>query len=115
MKRLLKHLKPISIETIWMVDMAQFEVGVDLNLYPPKGGANKKDTGQRLILLFGFTVGFCDLSEGQGFFRLNNGWGMKWKDLTKHELIFSERHGYDRGFQICKWKITFLKRDLLPK
>lgn len=42
-----------------------------------------------------------------GWFRLF-GIGIKWKDISIHGLLFSERNGYAKGLKIGKWLISFL-------
>lgn len=45
----------------------------------------------------------------------NFGWirifgiGVKWKDITIHKLMFSERNGYSKGLQLGKWYIGYLR------
>lgn len=52
---------------------------------------------------------FCgSLYNGGGWFRLFNR-GLAWKDLTKHPLLFSERHGFVRKLQIGNWLIKVIK------
>jgi len=46
--------------------------------------------------------------DGTGWFRIF-GKGLKWKDTTKHKLLFSERNGYSKALNIRKWRIGFLK------
>jgi hypothetical protein len=46
--------------------------------------------------------------KGRGWIR-TFGIGFKWKDITKHPLLFSERYGKARGLQIGKYRISFLK------
>lgn len=43
-----------------------------------------------------------------GWFRIF-GCGLKWKDVTVHPLLFSERNGYSKGKLIGKWYIGILK------
>lgn len=47
-------------------------------------------------------------SDGRGWFRIM-GYGLSWKNTKKHDLIFSERYGYRKGFRIGKYIIHFLK------
>ena len=44
-----------------------------------------------------------------GWFRLF-GRGLKWKDTSIHQLIFSERMGHTKGIQIGKWWIIYLRK-----
>jgi hypothetical protein len=46
-----------------------------------------------------------------GWFRIF-GVGLKWKDVTIHPLLFSERYGYSKGLQIGKWRIGCLPTKL---
>ena len=48
---------------------------------------------------------YCD---GFGWFRLF-GKGMKWKNINKHLLLFSERYGYSKGITVGNWRISLLK------
>ncbi len=49
-------------------------------------------------------------TKGIGFFRLF-GWGIHWKDPSRHPLLFSERYGYERpSFTVRGWWFTFLRR-----
>jgi hypothetical protein len=43
-----------------------------------------------------------------GWFRLF-GVGLKWKDITRHGLLFSQRYGYEKAITIGKWRISILK------
>lgn len=43
-----------------------------------------------------------------GWFRLL-GKGLKFKDVTVHNLIFSERNGYKKFIKIKNWIISYLK------
>ncbi len=49
------------------------------------------------------------------YYRNRFGWvrllgiGVKWKDITIHPLIFSERYGYSKALTIGKWRIGILK------
>jgi hypothetical protein len=40
------------------------------------------------------------------------GAGVHFKDLTKHDLIFSERNGYKKTMRVGKWNIKWLPRVL---
>lgn len=46
--------------------------------------------------------------DGFGWFRFF-GKGLKWKNMTKYCLLFSERHGYTKGVIIGNWRIGILK------
>lgn len=46
--------------------------------------------------------------NGFGWIRIF-GAGIKWKDITKHELLFSERGKYTKSFQVSKWRFSVLK------
>jgi hypothetical protein len=46
---------------------------------------------------------------GFGWFRVF-GFGVTWKDATRHELLFSERYGYTRRLHVGRWRIGGLKR-----
>lgn len=60
------------------------------------------------LRLFGMSVWAFYYNKGFGWFRLF-GRGLKWKDVTVHGLIFSERIRCSRRFQIGKWSIGYLK------
>jgi len=47
------------------------------------------------------------LQKGFGWFRIF-GRGIKWKDTTKHPLLFGERYGCSKGLTIGKWRIGLL-------
>lgn len=38
------------------------------------------------------------------------GVGLKFKDIRKRPLIFSERYGYQRGVQVGPYRLAYLKR-----
>ena len=45
-----------------------------------------------------------------GWVRLGRkGWGIKWKDITVHPLLFSERNGYRKGIEVKGWGIFILQ------
>jgi hypothetical protein len=44
-----------------------------------------------------------------GWFRFF-GFGLHWKDSTKHDLSFSERNGYRRYVKIGKWIVGYLPK-----
>ena len=44
-----------------------------------------------------------------GWFRFF-GIGLTWKDILINGLTFGERYGYEKGLQICKWRIGYLHR-----
>jgi len=46
-------------------------------------------------------------SNGIGWFRFF-GRGLRWKDITRHRLLFSERYGYSKAITIGKWRIGYL-------
>jgi len=45
--------------------------------------------------------------EGLGWFRIF-GYGIRWKDITKHFLFFSERNGITKYFQIKNYRFYYL-------
>ena len=48
---------------------------------------------------------------GDGLFWIRIfGEGVHIKDLTKHDLIFSERNGWTKTIRIGKWNIKWLSR-----
>jgi len=57
-----------------------------------------------------YSFGFLTIVtyDGGGWFRIF-GKGLSWKDVTKHELLFSERYGYAKRYVIGKWSIKLLK------
>lgn len=51
---------------------------------------------------------WCDYkSEGFFWFRIY-GYGLCFKDIRKHPLLFSERNGYTKTININNWSIKFL-------
>ena len=63
--------------------------------------------------------GVEDLEEKNMFYRQKGmlwfrifGYGLAWKSIKLHKLLFSERNGY-RGFKIGNWIFIFLKRNKL--
>ena len=46
--------------------------------------------------------------NGIGWFRIF-GIGLHWKDINRHELLFSQRYGYKKAITIRKWRFEFLK------
>ena len=52
---------------------------------------------------------FCaSYRPGLGWFRIF-GVGLKWKDTTRHELLFSERQRITGRFRIGRWLIGGLR------
>ena len=49
------------------------------------------------------------IGDGIGWFRLF-GYGLHWKDTTKHRLYFSERNGYTKGVWLGKFFVTALTK-----
>jgi hypothetical protein len=47
--------------------------------------------------------------NGMGWVRIF-GYGIAWKDTSKHMLLYSERSGNTKRIQIGKWSIKYLKR-----
>ena len=60
------------------------------------------------LRLFGGTCWSFYYHNRFGWFRLF-GKGLKWKDVTIYELIFSERQKLTKVLTIGKWRISFLK------
>lgn len=58
--------------------------------------------------LRGMGLFFHVKSDGCFWFRLF-GYGLHFKDVRKHSLLFSERNGYVRRVQIGNWSIKILK------
>jgi hypothetical protein len=52
----------------------------------------------------------CYYDNRFGWFRIF-GRGLKWKDITIHELLFSERNGYSKAITIGKWRISILAKQ----
>jgi hypothetical protein len=69
---------------------------------------NTDHISQHALYVFGsscwWSFYYCN---GFGWFRLF-GVGLKWKDLEKHELMFSQRIGKQKYMKIGKWCIGFL-------
>jgi hypothetical protein len=59
------------------------------------------------IYLFGISFWAFYYHERFGWFRLF-GRGLKWKDVSIHDLMFSERNGYSKAMQVGKWRIAYL-------
>ena len=68
-----------------------------------------KDTIHHSLRLFGVGCWSFYYHSRFGWFRLF-GRGLKWKDTSIHELLFSERNGYSRGVQVGRWYIGYLPR-----
>ncbi len=48
--------------------------------------------------------------NGTGWFRVFNGPGLYWKDISRHGETFSERNGFTKyAFRIGTWRFYFLK------
>ena len=60
------------------------------------------------LWVFGYRLWSYYYLNRFGWFRIF-GKGLKWKDHTKHRLLFSERNGYSKAITIGKWRISFLK------
>ncbi len=58
--------------------------------------------------LFGINIFSMYYDDRFGWFRLL-GKGLKFKDVTVHNLIFSERNGYKKFIKIKNWIISYLK------
>ena len=59
------------------------------------------------LRLFGVNCWAFYYQDSFGWFRLF-GRGLKWKDTTKYELLFSERNGYNKAITIGRWRISYL-------
>ena len=70
----------------------------------------KIDNSSRQYILRIFNLCLFCLSKSNGFywFRLF-GIGLKFKDITKHNLLFSERNGFKKHLKINNWIIGYLK------
>lgn len=42
-----------------------------------------------------------------GWFRIF-GYGIAWKNLSKHSYLFSERYGYKKTYRLFNWSFKFL-------
>lgn len=62
---------------------------------------------QYSLRLFGVSCWASYVEKGFGWIRIF-GAGIKWKDITKHRLLFSERNGYTKRLQIGKWSVGWL-------
>ena len=62
------------------------------------------------IKIFKYRIFTIYFGNRIGWFRLF-GVGMKWKDLRKHDLLFSERNGYTKYIRIRNWTFGYLKRS----
>jgi len=52
--------------------------------------------------------------DGQWWFRVF-GYGLTWKNIKKHPLMFSERYGYRKGIALFRWRFNLLLRgDFKP-
>lgn len=40
------------------------------------------------------------------------GYGVSWKDTSRHRLRFSERNGYDTGLQVGRYYVSLLTRGV---
>jgi len=61
------------------------------------------------LKVFGFNVWSFYYNNGFGWFRLFNK-GLKWKDISIHGLLFSERngHAHNKSIQLGKFRIAVL-------
>lgn len=57
--------------------------------------------------ILGYYIWTYYYKDSFGWFRLF-GKGLKFRDITKHEPIFSERNNHASYLQIKKWRIGFL-------
>ena len=53
-------------------------------------------------------------NNGTGWFRIF-GYGLKFKDLNRHSLLFSERNGYTKWLKMGHWYVGLLKPDKIIK
>lgn len=51
----------------------------------------------------------CYSAKGKFWFRIL-GYGLSFKDITIHEMIFSERNGYAKYLKIGNWIIKYLPK-----
>ena len=49
-----------------------------------------------------------DIIKSIGWFRVF-GFGLRWKDLRNHDLVFSERNGYTKHFEVGNFSFSTLK------
>jgi hypothetical protein len=61
------------------------------------------------LKMFGFSVWSFYYNNGFGWFRLFNK-GLKWKDISIHGLLYSERngHAHNKSIQLGKFRIAVL-------
>ena len=59
------------------------------------------------LRLFGFSVWAFYYHDGFGWFRIFEK-GLKWKDITKYQLLFSERYGHTKAITIGRWRMSLL-------
>ncbi len=59
------------------------------------------------LCVFGISVLSFYYSNRFGWVRIF-GKGVKWKDVSVHRLLFSERYGYGKYISIGNWRIAFL-------
>ncbi len=65
---------------------------------------NTNNSIHHSLKLFGYSVWAFYCIKGFGWFRLF-GNGITWKNTAIYCLLFSERNGHKRGFNIGKWRI----------
>ena len=66
------------------------------------------DVDRHSISIFGWKIWEYYYHERFGWFRLF-GKGLKWKDVSIHGLVFSERQKKTKSLTINNWRISFLK------
>jgi hypothetical protein len=49
------------------------------------------------------------IEDDCGWFRFFGGWGLIWKNLEEHPMVFSERNGYTKFVKIGKYLIKRAK------
>jgi hypothetical protein len=62
-----------------------------------------------MVLHDGTILRYC-YDSGICWFRIF-GYGLMWKDVRSHPILFSERYGYRKGFQVKHWRINVFAPD----
>lgn len=67
-----------------------------------------ENADQYSIYFFGWLFFTLSLGNKIGWFRLF-GRGISWKNIKKHDLLFSEKHGYVRRIVIGHWQFRLVR------
>lgn len=62
------------------------------------------------VKIFGKIIFSIYYNPRIGWIRFFGRGGIKWKDITIHPLIFSEKSGHVNHLQIKNWRIQILKK-----